>query len=691
MLHYRYSRWDGTQGHESPTESELMDHLSDEILQGRDLRSVLRSMFREGFQMPQGRRMMGLQELLDRMRSMRERNLQQYNLASVMEDIQQRLEDILKTEREGIQRRLDELDQSPSPSSPPSPEEGAQGRDSGQQQGGSGQEGLGQLFRSMAQKRLEQLDALPSDVGGRVQSLRDYDFLDPDARQQFEELLQMLQQQMLQNLFQGLQQGISGMTPEALDQVRQMVRDLNQLFQQRLQGQDPDISDFMQKWGQFFPEGIENFDQLAEHMRQQMAQMQSLLNSMPAEMRQQLEDLMSDLLRDHRLQLDLAELAANLQQLFPTFGKDPGFPFTGDDPLTLQEALRLMGDLNRTDDMERQLREALRSNDASNLNAEEIGRLLGEEARRIAEELQRFMQQLEEAGLIRKKGDQWELTPLAIRKIGEHALQNIFSKIRGRQFGDHTLEHKGIGLEFLEETKPYAYGDPLHLDTVKTVQNAVIRGGVGTPVHLKLQDFEVIQTMTFARCSTVIALDMSYSMIRAGYFQAGQRVALALDTLIRTQFPKDNLTVLAFSYFVLPLKPSMLLDTYWVEYGGGTNFQVILQQARRILDRQGGTKQLILITDGHPTTYNPMAGGYSTWPERRVFGSVLEETMREVMRCTKDDITINTFMLDRSPSLLEFVRMMTKLNRGRAFLASAGHLGEYVLLDYLNMRNKVIS
>ena len=546
------------------------------------------------------------------------------------------------------------------------------------------------MFRRMAQRHLEQLQGLPPDVGGRVKELRDYDFMDPDARQQFEELLKMLQQQILQNYFQGMRQSIQDMTPESLRAIQQMVHDLNQLAEQRLQSQNPDIGEFMQKWGQFFPEGIESFDQLAEQMQRQMAQMESLLNSMPDEMRRQLEEMMDGVLRDHRLRWDLWQLAANLERLNPTHMGEDELPFSGDKPLTLQEALRLMGNMNSMEELEREVRQAMRSNDASRVDADEVGRLLGEEARQLTEQMQQLTRMLEEAGVIRRGQNDWELTPYAIRKIGERALQHIFGKLRSGSFGDHDQDRNGVGIERLEETKVYTFDDPFHLDTMKTVQNAVFRQGAGTPVHIKPEDFEVNRTMAFTRCSTVIALDMSYSMLMAGYFQAGQRVALTLDTLIRTKFPKDNISVVAFSYFVLPLKPSMLLDTYWIEYGGGTNFEEVLRQARRTLAREGGTKQIILITDAQPTMHNSWWGDDYGRRGRGGGSGALKETLQEVARCTKDNITINTFMLGRNPTYLEFVRLMTKMNRGRAFVAPPERLGEYVLWDYVTMRNRVI-
>jgi uncharacterized protein with von Willebrand factor type A (vWA) domain len=290
---------------------------------------------------------------------------------------------------------------------------------------------------------------------------------------------------------------------------------------------------------------------------------------------------------------------------------------------------------------------------------------------------------LEEAGFIQRGGRKgWELTPLAARKIGDRAVREIFGRLRASGLlGRHALHSRGNGLDRLEDTRSYSFGDPLSLDVRRTLMNAVRREGRGTPVRLTADDFEVYDTEQLTTCSTVIMLDMSRSMM-GRRFQAGQKVALALDSLIRTQYPRDTLHVAAFSYFVLPLQPRMLLDTTWVENGGGTNFQEALRQARLMLSPdKRGTRQVILITDGEPTSY------YGRWwadDQTNELGG-LAETLREVGRCTRERITINVFMLDRhqSPAESAFVRAMVRLNKGRAFFASADQLGDYVLLDYL--------
>jgi uncharacterized protein with von Willebrand factor type A (vWA) domain len=666
MNTFRYSRWDGSQEIEPFSPSELMDHLADELLDGNDLSSVMRELLRRGGHLPSGRRISGMRDLLERLKERRQQQLQRYNLDSVMDDIRQQLDEIIEKERGGIERRLEEQTGS---------------------QGGEG-EGDEQQFRdlleSMARKHLDQLDNLPPQAGGRIQQLRDYDFMDPEARQQFEDLLDTLKKQVMEQFFQQLKQGLGAMTPEQMGEIQQMVRDLNELLAAHRQGDDSGFQEFMDKWGQFFPDGIGSVDELAQHLSQQMAAMQSLLESMTPEMRSELDQMIQSLFQDGDLQSDLSELLMNLDDLYPTDRGDP-MPFAGDDPLTLQEALRLMGDMNGLDELERELMEAAKNSDATALDTDEIGRLIGDEARRMAEELQQMARMLEEAGLIRRRGRDWELTPRAMRKIGERALRDIFGRIDGGLAGDHTLNREGWGIERLEETKAYQFGDPFALDMHGTMRNALRRNGPGTPQSIDKDDFEIYRSAFINQCATVIMLDMSYSMLRRGRFLAGRKVAMALDSLIRNQFPRDVLHIAAFSYFVQPLKSHMLLETDWID-PRGTDFPVAIRAARDMLKGyKDGTKQIILITDGEPhaNAYGYDWGRYEGgWSMREA----MEETLREVNRCTRSGITVNTFMLDTEPVITTFIKTLAKLNRGRIFFADPHQLGEYLLVDYMKNR-----
>jgi uncharacterized protein with von Willebrand factor type A (vWA) domain len=415
--------------------------------------------------------------------------------------------------------------------------------------------------------------------------------------------------------------------------------------------------------------------------------MQSLLDSMTPEMRSELDQMLGELFQSPELQNELAELMYNLDEIFPSDRRDP-VPFSGDDPITLQEALRLMGDIHGLEELEQELMEAARNGDAGLIDADKIEHLLGDEARRIAEELQEVARMLEEAGLIRRRGKEWELTPRAMRKIGERALRTIFGQVDRGAAGDHSIVRNGWGIDRVDDTKNYEWGDAFALDMHGTMMNSLRREGHGAPLKLSVDDFEVFRSESVNQCATVIMLDMSYSMLHGGRFVAGRRVALALDSLIRSKFPRDVLHVAAFSYFVLPLKANMLLDTSWID-PRGTDFPEALRGARQMLKGyKEGTKQIILITDGEPHA-NAYGYDYGRYEDGWSMRAAMEETLREVRRCSEQGITLNTFMLDTEPVITTFIRTMAKLNGGRIFFADPGQLGEYVIVDYVkNRRNR---
>ena len=291
---------------------------------------------------------------------------------------------------------------------------------------------------------------------------------------------------------------------------------------------------------------------------------------------------------------------------------------------------------------------------------------------------------LEDAGLIEHREGRYELTPRGIRKIGANALSELFQRLTKDTTGRHELERIGAGHERAYQSKPYEFGDPFNLDIQRTVRNAIQRNGQGTPVSLAPEDFEIEQTEQVTRSSTVLMLDVSLSMPMRDNFLAAKKVAMALHSLISTQFPRDFLGMVTFSKVARELKPQHLPEVSW-DFDYGTNMQHGLLLSRRMLARQTGTKQIIMITDGEPTAhFEPgMDEPFFSYPPVR---ETVDATLREVNRCTKDGIRINTFMLDASGYLKQFVEKLTQLNRGRAFFTSPETLGDYVLVDFIEQR-----
>ncbi|MGH3326082.1 MAG: vWA domain-containing protein, partial [Streptomyces sp.] len=266
------------------------------------------------------------------------------------------------------------------------------------------------------------------------------------------------------------------------------------------------------------------------------------------------------------------------------------------------------------------------------------------------------------------------------------ALRDIFAHLKRDRFGRHAIDHRGAGGDRTDDTKHYEFGDAFLLDLRETLMNAVARGGPQTPVRLAPDDFEVYRTELSTQAATVVMLDMSRSMINNGLFLPAKKVALALSALIRGQFPRDRLHIVGFSLYAREFTTENLPGLSWSDWNIGTNMHAGFMLSRRLLARaKGGNRQIIMITDGEPTAHmEGLEADFSYPPTRKT----LQETLKEVQRCTREGITINTFMLEQSPALTSFVEQMTRINRGRAFFATPERLGEYVVVDYVGSKRR---
>jgi uncharacterized protein with von Willebrand factor type A (vWA) domain len=420
-----------------------------------------------------------------------------------------------------------------------------------------------------------------------------------------------------------------------------------------------------------------------------MAAMQSLLRSLTPEQRAELQDTIDALLRDDRLRWDLAQLAANLDHLLPG-GLGERARFSGDQPLGLESALEQLDRLQALDALEAQLDGTAGPGDLGVIDRGDVRDLLGPDAVRDLDALEDVVDRLERAGYLERDGERLELTPRATRRIGQKVLDELFARLQRDAFGGHRQAASGRGGEREEVAKPIEFGDPFHLDLRGTLWNAMRREEnapavrAGAPLRLRPEDFDVYRTERTTSAATVLLVDMSRSMLLRGCFLAAKRVAIALDTLIRTQYPRDHLSIVGFAYYARELRPEALAELSWHGYEYGTNLQHGLLLARRILARQrAANKEIVVITDGEPTAHFENGQVEFSYPPTR---RTIQETLREVVRCTKEGITINTFMLERTPALTDFIGLVTELNQGRAFYAEPEHLGEYVLVDFVQRR-----
>ncbi|MGH9038914.1 MAG: hypothetical protein ACRDZ3_01655, partial [Acidimicrobiia bacterium] len=471
---YRYSRWDGSQsGFELDAEGVLAE-VADDLLYHGDLNAALRRALQEGMRAPDGRALEGLRQLLERIARRRQEELERHELSGVTADISRRLEEIVDQERAGMEQAgLDPAD---------------------------------------AARRQQELDELPPDLGGRFRGLQRYDFADGEARRRFEELSEELRRQLLQNQFNRLAQGMGELTPERMAAMKDMLAELNQMLAARERGEEPDFEGFMSRHGDFFPGNPQSFDELLEQMARSMAQMRALLNSMSLEQRRQLAELAEALLEDLDLAWQMDELGRHLQDAFPDLGWDQGYDFSGSDPLDLAGAPGVLESLGDLDELEHLLRSATSPAQLAEADIERARELLGDEAADSLAELARLAKLLEEAGLIENRDGRYELTPRGLRRIGQRALAELFSRLAKDRIGGHEVERAGIGHERANEHKPYEFGDPFVLNVGESVRNALRRQGPGLPVRLTPDDFEVEQMEQLSRSATVLMLDLSLSM-----------------------------------------------------------------------------------------------------------------------------------------------------------------------------------
>jgi uncharacterized protein with von Willebrand factor type A (vWA) domain len=655
----RYSRWDGTQVGFDLDADALLEEMTDDLLYHGDLNAALRRMMQQGFRDRQGRDVDGLREMLERLRERRREQLDRYDLGGVYEDIANTLDEIVEQEREGIDRRLDDARQ-------------------------AGDHRREELLEDLARQRREQLDQLPPDLAGRVSELQQYDWMDDAARQRFEELMEELKKQLLDSMFNQLQQGMSEMSPEQLQRMKDMLAELNHMLEQRERGEEPDFEGFMDRYGDFFPDNPQTLDELLENMGRSMAQMQQLLNSMSPEQRAQLQQLADSLLEDMDLRWQVDQLGQNLRNAFPQMGWGQQMRFRGDEPLPLEGMSGLLDQLGDIDALENLLRNATNPGQLAEVDLERVREMLGDDAARSLQQLAELAKMLEEAGLIEQREGRMELTPKGIRRIGQRALGDLFKRLLQDRAGRHEIERSGYGHERSDEHKPYEFGDPFHLDVGRTIKNALARQGAGTPVHITPEDFEIERTEQVTRSATVLMLDVSLSMEMRGRFLAAKKVAMALHALISSQFPRDYLGMVSFGRVAREVKPERLPEATW-DFEWGTNMQHAMMLARRMLSTQSGRKQMIMITDGEPTAHIENGHPFFDYPPSPL---TIEMTLREVQRCTKDGIRINTFMLEDNFYLREFVERMMKMNRGRAFFTTPETLGDYVLVDFLDQKRE---
>jgi uncharacterized protein with von Willebrand factor type A (vWA) domain len=493
-----------------------------------------------------------------------------------------------------------------------------------------------------------------------------------------------LQQAMRRLMQKGIKQG-EKQTKGIDELLAQVAREMRKLYDEyRLQSAMDEVQQQLESIVEQERRTLEDLDQAGQDTESK----QQFLNDLPGKTSEAVEKLTSYRFENSDAEKDFEQLVLQLEQIrkLENWLRREGSLFRGQTPMQFQEFKDLM---ERMEDL-RRLEGQLSSMQLRDVDQELLEKLLGGDPKQDFEGVMRMQSLLEEGGYVLEQGDRFELTPRGIRRVGQLALRDIYQQLRRDGMGRHAIRNRGSQEFLIETSRPYVQGDPLYINMVHTLKNALLHGG-GIPVQIRPGDFAVYESEHTTRAATVLLLDMSWSMSWEGRFAAAKKVALAMESLVRSLHPRDYFGIVGFFTRAVELKPKDLPQATWNMGDPFTNLQDGLHLASEMLDRRPSpNQQMIVITDGQPTAYCRQGRLYCEWPLS--FGGIsqkaAEETLKEAERITRRGITINTFMLDDSPVLRGFVDDLTRINKGRAFYTRPDRLGEYLLVDYLSHQRK---
>jgi uncharacterized protein with von Willebrand factor type A (vWA) domain len=461
----------------------------------------------------------------------------------------------------------------------------------------------------------------------------------------------------------------------------------------------------MDRYGDMFPDNPANLEELVDALARRAMAAQRLMASLSPEQRDELAALMQQTLSDEGLAAEMARLGDALRARRPELDMAnwPGETMTGDNPLDLGDATTALGDLADLAELEAALRQDYPGARLDDIDEEAVRRALGRAAVDDMEALRQTERELERQGYLQRNAGKLELTPKAVRRLGETALRRVFADLPEGGYGDHEQHDAGQAGEYTGATRPWQFGDEQSIDAPATVRNALLRDASAfrpqpaTPgpdrahgegdqprVRLSAEDFEVGETERRASAAVCLLVDLSYSMAIRGTWGVAKQTALALHALVRSRFPQDSLQVIGFSNYARELRETDLAGLGW-DMVQGTNLHHALVLAGRYLDRRPEHDPVVLIvTDGEPTAHLRRDG--SSWFDWPPAPETLELTLAEVDKMTRRRASLNIFMLVDDERLTAFVDEVARRNGGRVLLAQPERLGEFVVKDFLRTR-----
>ena len=653
MSGYRYGEYhDGPDPLAAPFDARgALDELGDSVLDGADPSSALRDLLRRGVN---GRR--GLDDLLRRVRDQQREIRSRGRLDGILEEARALLDTAVGQERAEL---------FPDPS-------------------------------DEARLREDELDGLPSDTAQAISRLADYNWRSQTARETFERLKDLLRSEVLDTQFRGMKEVLQQPDPEAMQRVKDMLADLNQMLEADARGEhtQADFDSFMDRYGEMFPENPRDLEELVDSLVRRATAAQRLLGSLTDGQRDELAALMEQTLQDAGLAAEMSRLSDALRSRRPEMDQAAwsGDPMTGDQPLGLSDATSALADLADLADLESELRQDYPGARLDDIDEAAVRRALGRQAVDDMEALRQTERELERQGYLQRNVGQLELTPKAVRRLGETALRRVFADLPEGGYGDHEQRDAGQAGEYTGATRRWQFGDEQAIDAPATVRNALLReagtarDGQSPGVRLSGRDFEVGETQRRTSAAVCLLVDLSYSMALRGTWGAAKQTALALHALVRSRFPQDSIQVIGFSNYARELRETDLAGLGW-DMVQGTNLHHALVLAGRYLDRRPEHDPVVLIvTDGEPTAHLRRDGrSWFDWPPAP---ETIQLTLAEVDKMTRRHASLNVFMLAEDERLTDFVNEVARRNGGRVLNAVPERLGEFVVRDFLRTRRE---
>ncbi|GAB7190229.1 VWA domain-containing protein [Kineococcus sp. NUM-3379] len=643
---YRYGAWHGGPDPLAPPYDvrAALDRVGREVLGGGSLRDALREMVRRG---PDGGR--GLEELRARAQRLRREAQRRGDLDGAVTRARAQLDQALAAERAELAGREDD-------------------------------------DARFAEARL---DALPRSTSQAVRELADYEWASEEARAAYQQILDGLRSDVLDHQFRGLRDALENGGGQ--ERVKDMLADLNRLLDRHARGEDTaeEFARFKEEHGDLFGDDPQDVDELVDSLARRAAAAQRLMQSLSPQQREELGSLMAQAMGDPDLQAQLMALGDNLRALRPDLDwsrrqRVQGPP--GSEPLGYADAAGALEELAELDELVDALGQEHPGATLDDVDVDAVERQLGRAAADDVRRLRELERELQRQGWVTPSAQGLTLSPKALRRLGQTALQRVFSRALTGRRGDHDDRDAGASGEPTGASRQWRFGDEQPLDVVRTVSNAVRRSGTtgAGGVRLSWEDFEVVETERRASAAVALCVDLSYSMAVEGRWGPMKETALALSHLLSTRFPQDALQIVGFGLHAMPMNLAELAAVE-PDYVQGTNLQHALSLARRHLRRHADSEPVVLVvTDGEPTAH--LVGGEATfaWPPTP---HTVRATLAEVDQLTRFGATVNFFMLGEDVGLRRFVDAVARRNGGRVLTPSPERLGEYVVDDYLRARS----